>query len=158
LAMLREMGASYCNVDLPRFEELPHPAADVTGPIGYVRLHGRNAKAWWTGTNVTRYQYVYTEEELTPWSDRIADIEAQVEATYVFFNNHARGNAALNAEMMEALLDERYGDAAEEIVAHAEGGIPEQVPLLTVTPPDSANSSDSSDSSESDDNGEVPRK
>ncbi len=126
LELLREAGAGLCNVDMPAFEELPTSAADVTSGIGYVRLHGRNAKQWWTGTNVTRYQYLYEPEELNPWADRIAEIEAQVDATYVFFNNHARGNAATNAEMLEALLDERYGDAADEIVAHGEGGNPEQ--------------------------------
>ena len=68
-------------------------------------------------------------EELVPWTDRIAEVEEQVADTYVFFNNHASGRAAQNAEMLEALLDDRYGPLAEESVAHAAGGSPEQTPF-----------------------------
>jgi uncharacterized protein YecE (DUF72 family) len=129
LAMLAELGAGYCNVDMPRLEGLLHPSTDVTGPVGYVRFHGRNAKTWWRGTNVTRYDYLYTADELVPWTDRIADIEEQARDTYVFFNNHANAKSARNAEMMGDLLDDRYGTAAAEVVAHAEGGLPEQPAL-----------------------------
>lgn len=115
--LLRENDVSLCNVDLPHLESLPHPSSDATGPIGYVRFHGRNAKMWWKGTNVTRYQYFYTAEELVPWTDRVAEIEAQVKETYAFFNNHARGNAAQNAEMFEKLLRERFGEMWEEALA-----------------------------------------
>ncbi len=129
LRLLRELNVGLCNVDMPSFEELPHCASDASGAVGYVRLHGRNAKEWWTGTNVTRYQYVYDVQELEPWTERIAEIEAQVENTYVFFNNHARGHAAQNAEMLEELLNDRYGEAAEACIARGEGGYPEQAVL-----------------------------
>jgi uncharacterized protein YecE (DUF72 family) len=126
LAVLREIGAGYGNVDMPQLDGLLAPSSDATGSVGYVRFHGRNAKEWWKGTNVTRYAYSYTAQELVPWTDRIAEIQEQVEDTYVFFNNHASGRAAQNAEMLEALLDERYGTIAQECVAHARGGTPEQ--------------------------------
>jgi uncharacterized protein YecE (DUF72 family) len=126
LELLNELGAGYCNVDMPRLEGLLHPSADVTGSIGYVRFHGRNASTWWRGTNVTRYDYVYSSEELAPWTDRIAEIEDRAQETYVFFNNHANGKSARNAEMMEALLDERFGEDAGRAVARAKGGLPEQ--------------------------------
>ena len=126
MAMLEEVGAGYCNVDMPRLEGLLHPSADVSGSIGYVRFHGRNAKTWWRGTNVTRYDYLYTAEELQPWADRIAEVEERAQETYVFFNNHANGKSARNAEMMQALLDDRYGESARAAVAHAAGGLPEQ--------------------------------
>lgn len=129
LALLREVGAGYCNADMPAYETLLAPSSDATGPIGYVRLHGRNAKTWWTGTNVTRYEYEYTPEELLPWSDRVAEVEAQTQQTFVFFNNHARGRAANNAQMFESLLEERYGDAAEEVLVRAPGGMPDQPSL-----------------------------
>jgi uncharacterized protein YecE (DUF72 family) len=129
LRMLAELDAGYCNVDMPRLEGLLHPSADVAGPIGYVRFHGRNSKTWWRGTNVTRYDYLYTTDELAPWTDRIAEIEERAQETYVFFNNHANGKSAKNAEMMEALLDERYGESAGAAVAHAGRGLPEQPAL-----------------------------
>lgn len=124
LALLGEINASFVNVDLPEIAGLPIASSDAVGPIGYVRFHGRNAANWWAGTNVTRYQYSYCERELLPWADRVAELEAQVEATYVFFNNHARGSAARNAEMFEALLEERFGLRAAEFVAGGNGGNP----------------------------------
>ncbi len=129
LALLRAIGAGYCNVDMPSYETLLGPSSDATSSVGYVRMHGRNAKTWWTGTNVTRYDYDYSAQELMPWSDRIADLEAQTQQTLVFFNNHARGRAASNAEVLVALLEERYGDAADEVLLRAPGGMPDQPSL-----------------------------
>ncbi|HZZ01210.1 MAG TPA: DUF72 domain-containing protein [Candidatus Baltobacteraceae bacterium] len=122
MQLLRELGAGYCNVDMPRLEGLLHASSEATSEVGYVRFHGRSAKTWWRGTNVTRYDYLYSEDELAPWADRIADVEAQTRDTYVMFNNHANGKAAKNAEMMEVLLEQSYGDAAPETVAKAEEG------------------------------------
>ncbi len=74
---------------------------------------------WWKGTNVTRYDYAYANEELAPWCDRIADVEAQTQRTLVFFNNHARGQSTRNATMLVELLQRRYGEAAGAVLAHA---------------------------------------
>jgi uncharacterized protein YecE (DUF72 family) len=117
LSFLREIGAGYCNVDMPSYDTLLGPSADATSQIGYVRMHGRNAQTWWTGTNVTRYDYDYSVDDLVPWADRVAELEAQTSDTFVFFNNHARGQAARNAQVMEALLEERYGEASPEVMA-----------------------------------------
>lgn len=114
--MLCELDVGWCNVDMPSYETLMTAGSDVTAAVGYVRFHGRNAAQWWTGDNTTRYDYDYKPEELVPWTDRIAEIGERVEATYAFFNNHARGNAARNAEMFIDLLRERYGSAADGIV------------------------------------------
>jgi uncharacterized protein YecE (DUF72 family) len=102
--LLCELGVGWCNVDMPNYETLMRPSSDVSAPIGYVRFHGRNASKWWTGDNRTRYDYLYTEDELAPWAGRVAEIDEVAEQTYAFFNNHARGNAARNAEMFEELL------------------------------------------------------
>ncbi len=127
--LLRELGAGYANVDMPNLEGLLAPSSDVTGAVGYVRFHGRNARTWWKGSNVTRYDYLYSPDELVPWADRIAEIEAQSPDTYVFFNNHANGQAPRNAETIVALLDRRYGPYARDHVAHAPDDQPRQTPL-----------------------------
>lgn len=114
--LLCELQVGWCNVDMPAYETLMKPGSDVTGAIGYVRFHGRNAATWWTGDNVTRYDYNYTAEELEPWTNRVAEISERAGQTYAFFNNHARGNAARNAEMFTGMLAERYGDAAGQFV------------------------------------------
>jgi uncharacterized protein YecE (DUF72 family) len=104
LELARDLGVGWCNVDMPRYETLMRPSTEVTSAIGYVRFHGRNAAQWWTGDNRTRYDYNYSADELIPWANRVAEIDEQVEATYAFFNNHARGNAARNAETFLRLL------------------------------------------------------
>lgn len=114
--LLCELGVAWCNVDMPDYETLMRPGSDVTSSVGYVRFHGRNKSKWWTGNNTTRYDYDYTAQELAPWTDRIADMQEQAQTTYAFFNNHARGNAARNAEMFVDLLRERYGEAADEFI------------------------------------------
>jgi uncharacterized protein YecE (DUF72 family) len=109
--LVSELGAGWCNVDMPGYETLMRPSSDVSSDVGYVRFHGRNASQWWTGDNRTRYDYDYTPEELDPWAERIAEIDEQAKTTYAFFNNHARGNAARNAEMFIDMLRERYAGA-----------------------------------------------
>ncbi|HKU68933.1 MAG TPA: DUF72 domain-containing protein [Candidatus Baltobacteraceae bacterium] len=102
--LLCELGVGWCNVDMPSYETLMRPSTEVTGKVGYVRFHGRNASKWWTGDNRTRYEYDYSAQELAPWTNRVAEIDEQAETTYAFFNNHARGNAARNAELFSELL------------------------------------------------------
>lgn len=109
--LLRDLGVGWSNVDMPKLESLPDRSADALGPVGYVRFHGRNAKQWWTGSNVTRYDYTYTMDELAPWADRVLDVAAQTQQTFAFFNYHARGRAAENAQMFERLLLDRAGAA-----------------------------------------------
>jgi uncharacterized protein YecE (DUF72 family) len=116
IELLSELNVGWCNVDMPRYESLMLPSSDVTGSVGYLRFHGRNAEKWWTGDNATRYDYLYTAEELVPWADRVAEVQEQAEQTYAFFNNHARGNAVRNAEVFAELVRERYGSAADAVV------------------------------------------
>jgi uncharacterized protein YecE (DUF72 family) len=82
-----------------------------------VRFHGRNYKKWWTGDNTTRYDYLYSKEELEPWADRLIDVDAEVKETLSFFNNHRRAQAAQNADMLTAMLKTRFGKNAPKIVA-----------------------------------------
>ncbi len=117
LELLDELGISWCNVDQPQFKALLHPSSDVTDGRGYVRFHGRNYKKWWSGDNTTRYEYLYSKEELEPWVDRLIDVDAEVKETLAFFNNHRRGQAADNAEMLGAMLRTRFGKNAEKVVA-----------------------------------------
>lgn len=128
LRLLSELGVGWCNVDMPSYDTLLKPSSDVTSKVGYVRFHGRNAGQWWTGNNVTRYDYEYSPEELEPWTARTAEIEEAAGTTFAFFNNHARGSAARNAELFIELLRSRYGNAAG-IVAHREG-VPAQGSLF----------------------------
>jgi uncharacterized protein YecE (DUF72 family) len=44
---LQEEGLGYVSVDEPDLPGLVPPIARRTGPIGYVRFHGRNKEKWW---------------------------------------------------------------------------------------------------------------
>jgi uncharacterized protein YecE (DUF72 family) len=56
-----------------------------------VRLHGRNTKGhYW-------YNYLYTEEELKPWVEKVSQIRKETKVLRVYFNNHWGGKAVVNA-------------------------------------------------------------
>jgi len=102
---LEENRLLYVNVDQPRLRGLIKPQEVVTGNLGYVRFHGRNAKEWWNGTNQTRYDYLYSQAELNEWMIRIAHIMKKTYKTYIFFNNHPQGKAIQNAKMLKEMFD-----------------------------------------------------
>ncbi len=89
--------------DVPALEGLYRPAPTATSPIAYVRLHSRNAGAWYGG-GAARYDYSYSEEELAQIIKNWADVEASVQRVYAFFNNCHRAQAALNAEAFRRIL------------------------------------------------------
>lgn len=105
--LLRELGIVLCCVDAPPLPSLPPPVCLATGTVGYVRFHGRNAAAWWHhATAAERYTYAYRPDELAPWVPRLRQLAAETERCYAFFNNHARGQAALDAKQLLALLQD----------------------------------------------------
>ena len=106
---LREHGIGYCAVDEPQFESLMPPVAVATSGIGYVRFHGRNYQKWWKGDNKTRYDYLYSEDELREWLPKIGRIAEETEKVYVFMNNCFNGQAATNAAQMRELLQQELG-------------------------------------------------
>ena len=90
--------------DLPRLSGLPAPPARLTAPWGYVRFHGRNRESWWSGTNITRYDYLYSEEELREWVGPITQMAVTAETVLVAFNNHFAGQAVKNAGQLAGML------------------------------------------------------
>jgi uncharacterized protein YecE (DUF72 family) len=96
---LKSSGLGFCDIDQPAARSGVPPMTLVTSPVGYVRLHGRNSKAWFSkdAGRDARYDYLYREEELEEWIGRIREIARAAEKTYVFTNNHYRGQAPANA-------------------------------------------------------------
>jgi len=99
LAAVRDGGFGFADIDQPAGRSAIPPMSLVTGPVGYVRLHGRNREAWFSkdADRDSRYDYLYREEELEEWIGRIHEIARASERTYVFTNNHYRGQAPANA-------------------------------------------------------------
>ena len=90
--------------DLPRLDRLPQLSPRLTSSFGYIRLHGRNRANWWSGSNVTRYDYRYSREELREWIEPVTKMAAEGEAVIIAFNNHFGGQAVDNAEEFMHLL------------------------------------------------------
>jgi uncharacterized protein YecE (DUF72 family) len=101
---LVERKAAFVNVDQPELPQLIKPSAHVTADLAYIRFHGRNKQNWWTGDNVSRYDYLYSDEELTDWQERIRLIVKKVRMLLIAFNNHSRGQAVQNARRLKELL------------------------------------------------------
>lgn len=103
---LTERGLGLVNTDNPPLDTLPPSTEKITGSAGYVRFHGRNKENWWRGDNVSRYDYLYTEEQLREWVPRIQRMLEKVAILYLAFNNHHKGQAVANALQLISLLQE----------------------------------------------------
>ena len=101
---LRQRNVGLCVVDLPRLEGLPPLSDLVTSDIAYIRFHGRNAENWWTGDSGSRYEYRYSQDELSGWIPRLESMGAQAKKTRIYFNNHRRGDAVSNAKELVSLV------------------------------------------------------
>lgn len=90
--LLREFRLSYVIVDEPH---LPM-RLERTGPFVYVRWHGHGSPLW--------YDYTYTAPELESWVPRLRALASGAEPVYGFFNNHFRGDAAVNCRTLTEML------------------------------------------------------
>jgi len=99
LDFLRRLELSIADIDLPQAADSVPPGEWTTGPLGYVRLHGRNARAWFDkgAGRDEKYDYLYSPAELEEWAARIRSIAGATDSTYVVTNNHFGGQAVANA-------------------------------------------------------------
>ncbi len=119
-AFLAERGAGFCNIDQPLIGRSLAPSDRATGPVGYVRLHGRNYRDWFRedAGRDARYDYLYGEEELDPWVEKISEISGAASSTYVITNNHFRGQAVVNALQIRSRIEKRKVKAPASLVEH----------------------------------------
>jgi uncharacterized protein YecE (DUF72 family) len=105
-AFLHELGMGFCNIDQPQVSYSIGLTDHVTSAVGYLRLHGRNAAAWFAedGDNAERYNYRYGREELDALEEIAEILSRQAQETYLITNNHFRGQAAFNALELRARL------------------------------------------------------
>jgi len=116
LAFLREHSAAFVCVDAPEVDHFTvMPALDaVTAPLGYLRLHGRDAKAYLKGKTVAeRFNYQYSEEELKGIAERSAKLSAQAEQVHVIFNNNSSNHAPVAARQLRQLFGQNPGPLVE---------------------------------------------
>jgi uncharacterized protein YecE (DUF72 family) len=106
LDLLAELGVGLANIDQPLFRRSIKPGAEVTGAVGYVRLHGRNYRNWFSQKADVRerYDYLYPVDELEPWVARIRTVGEKAPETYAVTNNHYVGKAVVNALEISSIL------------------------------------------------------
>jgi uncharacterized protein YecE (DUF72 family) len=117
LRYFAEQGVAFCNIDQPKLGKAISPTEHVTAPVGYVRLHGRNYEQWFdSDSRNDRYNYLYTEPELTGWKTRIDAIAGKAQKTFVIANNHFEGKAAVNALQLKHMLTGRQVPVPETLL------------------------------------------
>lgn len=143
-AMLHERGVGFCNLDQPVIGRSMKPSQQVTAPVGYVRLHGRRYDSWFSDDPAIppeeRYNYLYTEEELAPWAERIRKVRERATTTFVITNNHFQGKAVVNALQLIHLLTGEKVKVPEPLRHHYPqlekiASAPAQEPTLFPNPP-----------------------
>jgi uncharacterized protein YecE (DUF72 family) len=107
LKFLKDHAIAYVIIDAPWIKGCEGPLA-VTAALAYVRLHGRNRENWFKKgiATVERYRYLYKEEELKRWADKIRRASRQAEQTFAMFNNCYEDFGIKNAKMLKELLKE----------------------------------------------------
>src|SRR5947209_855513 len=90
---VRKHRAIFVNVDAPEsdhFTVMPSDVDEVTDPkAAYLRLHGRNAKAYITGKTVAaRFDYDYSDKEIAEVADRSRKLAQEARELHVIFNNN----------------------------------------------------------------------
>ena len=118
--LLERRAVGFCNIDQPLIGRSIAPSDKATGPIGYVRLHGRNYHDWFRehAGRDARYDYLYSDDELDPWMDKISEVSENAAETYVITNNHFRGQAVVNALQIRSRVEGRAVKAPASLVEH----------------------------------------
>lgn len=102
---LEQKGISVCSIDSPAGSDLFVWNERAVGKAGYMRLHGRNAAAWFAkSTRDERYDYYYSPEELREIAARIQRLAACCRTYTVIANNHYKGAELANALELKFLL------------------------------------------------------
>lgn len=118
---LEKMDASLCFCDMPQLKNLPDGrllSAPFIGKIAYIRLHGRNADAWYAKSTLEqenqqnnqkenqseRYKYEYSADELVQFVPIINEAMNSGKKVHVYFNNHPCGNGAKNAKLLKEMV------------------------------------------------------
>ena len=90
LNILKRYNAGLCVFDMPDFT-CPVVA---TADFAYVRFHGSTGLYW----------SCYSDEELSYWAKKIAELGRNLKAVYIYFNNDAGAYAIRNAKSLAQLL------------------------------------------------------
>jgi uncharacterized protein YecE (DUF72 family) len=106
---LRRHRTTFVNVDTPAAEHftiMPSDLNEITNPdLAYLRLHGRDARAYLTGKTVAaRFNYDYNKAEIDDVAKRSRKLAEHARELHVIFNNNALDYAPRAAARLRAAL------------------------------------------------------
>jgi uncharacterized protein YecE (DUF72 family) len=112
--MLKHYNIAAVMTDSPAKENLQFLSRiTVTADHSFLRFHGRNTKGhYW-------YNYLYSDQELQPWVDKIDQIRKQTKILRVYFNNHYGGKAVANALQFKAMTGHSLSDMESKALEHS---------------------------------------
>jgi len=118
IAFLRKWSAIFVNVDGPgenHFTVMPSDIDIITNPeVVYLRLHGRDAKAYLTGKTVAaRFNYNYSDAEIAEVAGRTEKLARKAKEVHVVFNNNARDYAPHAALRLRKALGQMVTSPAQ---------------------------------------------
>jgi uncharacterized protein YecE (DUF72 family) len=107
--LLETLDFGYCAVDEPPLRGLMPPIVYASGPVSYVRFHGRNAEKWWKHEHAwERYDYTYTEDELQEWVPKVLELDSEDALVLLYANNHYRGQSIDTIRKLRRMLGEAH--------------------------------------------------
>jgi uncharacterized protein YecE (DUF72 family) len=108
LALLNPFGSAWVQIDEPKFRlSIKQNFLPNVEGLYYMRLHGRNAKEWWTHEKTEdRYNYLYTAPEVSEFVETAEAARQLVKKLYLYTNNHFSAKSVANAAMIKKQLGE----------------------------------------------------
>jgi len=102
---LSDHEAVFTNLDAPKgdfFTLMPEMTAVTNSNYAYLRCHGRNKQGFIHGRSVPeRFDYNYSDEEITEIQHRVEDLVEQAANVHVIFNNNNSNYAPDSAERLK---------------------------------------------------------
>jgi uncharacterized protein YecE (DUF72 family) len=117
---VRKHGAIFVNVDAPASDHFTVMRSDLdevtNSDVAYLRLHGRNAKAYIGGKTVAaRFDYDYNEKEIAEVAKRSKKLARETHDVHVIFNNNNLDYAPRAAMRLRKALGQMVNPRAETL-------------------------------------------
>ncbi len=104
---LEESKLHLCTIDQPMVLDNIGLTTSVLGRYAYLRLHGRNSQAWLRNSNEGKFDYLYSNFELTEIFRKIEELRKRSDRVYIILNNHPIGKAVVNSFSLLSLIKKR---------------------------------------------------
>ena len=119
LDFLRAHSAAFVLIDAPaekHFTIMPPDLNEITNPkLAYLRLHGRDVRAYTTGKTVaSRFNYDYSDGEIGEVAERARELAQNAKEVHIVFNNNALDYAPHAAVRMRAALGQMIADTRRQ--------------------------------------------